>query len=192
MTRQNKELLPNQHRESYERRKESFGDYDINMEYSKECDVESGAWVLVTKQVPVIEKAKPHLFGIYWGIPKQDKYDRQVCIIHTTEDVTLLNHEFTAIDEKRLQVYREEGWELHETGAAVEQKMNMELIEQGRALSEEEREVIWALQLDGLNESQACEEYFLSRHTEYNNFSICYLPNKEVFEQCTAVFGLRY
>lgn len=57
---------------------------------------------------------------------------------------------------------------------------------------EEEREVIWALQLDGLTETQACEEYFLTKHTDYNNFSICYIPNKEVFAQCVAVFGERY
>lgn len=185
-------MTPNAYREKYERVKHHKLGYDRNMEYQKESDVESGAWVLVTRQVPVVESAKPHLFGIYWGVPKQDKYDRQACMIHTTEDVTLLNHEFTVIDEERLRIYREEGWELHETAAQVTQEMNMELIERGRALSEEEREVIWALQLDGLNETQACEEYFMSRHTEYNNYSICYLPNREVFQQCVAVFGMRY
>ena len=65
-------------RKNYEQRKKS-GDYDANMEYNKKNDVESGAWVLITRQVPVEEKCKPHLFGIYWGIPKQDSYDRQVC-----------------------------------------------------------------------------------------------------------------
>lgn len=190
--KRNKEMTPNAYRERYERIKDTGLGYDPNMEYQKESDVKAGAWVIITRQVPVTEQAKPHLFGIYWGVPKQDKFDRQVCMIHTTEDVTLLNHEFTVIDEEGLQIYREEGWELHETNAQVKQAMNTELIEQGRALSEEEREIIWALQLDGLNEMQACEEYFLSRHTEYNNYSICYLPNKEVFEQCVAVFGLRY
>lgn len=53
-------------RKNYEQRKKS-GDYDANMEYNKENDVESGAWVLITRQVPVEEKCKPHLFGIYWG-----------------------------------------------------------------------------------------------------------------------------
>lgn len=185
-------MTPNAYRERYERVKDSALGYDRNMEYQKESDVESGAWVLVTRQVPVVESAKPHLFGIYWGVSKHDKYDRQVCMIHTTEDVTLLNHEFTVIDEERLRIYREEGWELHETATQAAHEMNMELIERGRALSEEEREVIWALQLDGLNETQACEEYFMSRHAEYNNYSICYLPNKEVFEQCVAVFGMRH
>lgn len=74
---------------------------------------------------------------------------------------------------------------------------NMEYFEEcevnkGRALCEEEREIIWAMQLDGLTETQACEEYFLTKHTEYNNFSICYIPNKEVFAECVAVFGERY
>lgn len=180
------------YRARYEKQKENGGHYDENMEYNKDCDVQSGSWVLITRQVPVAEECKPHLFGIYWGIPKQDRFDRQVCVIHTTEDVTLLNHEFTIIDEERLKVYREEGWELHETRAETEHGMNMELIEKGRSLSEEEREIIWALQLDGLSEEQACEEYFLTRHTEYNNFAICYIPRKDVFEQCVAAFGMRY
>ena len=187
-----KKETPSEYRERYERVKDDALGYDPNMEYEKACDVGSGAWVLVTRQVPVAEYAKPHLFGIYWGVPKQDRFDRQVCMIRTTEDVTLLNHEFTVLDEERLQVYREEGWELHETGAQITQGMNMELIEHGRALSEEEREVIWALQLDGLSETQACEEYFFSKHTDYNNYSICYLPRKEVFEYCVSVFGMRY
>lgn len=191
MANKKNEMLPNEHRKSYERRKESWGEYNINMEYSKECDVESGAWVIVTRQVPVAETCRPHLFGIYWGIPKQDRFDRQVCIIHTTEDVTLLNHEFSVVSEERLQIYREEGWELHETKAMITHEMNMGLIEQGRSLSEEEREIIWAFQLDGLNEVQACEEYFLSRHTDYNNFAICYIPRKEVFDVCVAAFGMR-
>ena len=179
-------------REDYERRKENGGYYDANMEYNKENDVEYGAWVMITRQIPVEERCRPHLFGIYWGIPKQDRFDRQVCVIHTTEDVTLLNHEFTVIDEDRLKMYREEGWELHENNAATDTGLNTEMIEKGRELCEEEREVIWALQLDGLTETQACEEYFLTKHVEYNNFSICYIPNKEVFTQCVAIFGERY
>ena len=178
------EKLPNSYRNRYY-------EYDENMEYKKECDVESGAWVLVKRQIPVAEYAKPHLFGIYWGIPKQDKFGRQCCMIRTTEDVTLLNHEFTVLDEERLQLYSEEGWELHETGTKIPTGLNTELIERGRDLCEEEREVIWALQLDGLTETQACEEYFLCKHTDYNNYSICYLPRKEVFDYCVSVFGER-
>lgn len=182
---------PNYYRQKYEELKEYWNDYDINMEYRSECDVKSGSWVLITRQIPVAEHVKPHLFGIYWGVPKQDKFDRQVCVIHTTEDVTLLNHEFTVIDEEKLQIYREEGWELHETHGATEQALDMELIEKGRELCEEEREIIWALQLDGLSEIQACEEYFFTKHTDYNNYSICYIPNKKVYAECISVFGVK-
>lgn len=187
-----KKMGHNDYRARHEKQKENGCYYDANMEYDEKSDVQSGSWVLITRQIPVAEECKPHLFGIYWGMPKQDKNDRQICVIHTTEDVTLLNHEFTVLDDERLKIYREEGWELHETGAKIERGLNMELIEKGRTLSEEEREVIWALQLDGLSEEQACEEYFLTKHTEYNNFSICYIPKKEVFDQCVAVFGMRY
>lgn len=179
------------YRKRYEEKKET-GYYDANMEYDEKNDVKSGAWVLITRQIPVAEHCKPHLFGIYWGVPKQDNYDRQVCMVHTTEDVTLLNHEFTVIDDESLKIYREEGWELHETNAKRDAGINMKLIEKGRALCEEEREVIWAMQLDGLTETQACEEYFLSKHRDYNNFSICYIPNRQVFAECVAVFGERY
>lgn len=48
-----------------------------------------------------------------------------------------------------------------ENMAAADAGMNTELIEKGRALCEEERETIWGEQLDGLTETQACEEYFL-------------------------------
>jgi len=188
------DVSPNTHRARYERMKDgehfAFG-YDPNMEYQKTSDVESGAWVLVTRTVPVNNGCRPHLFGIYWGIPKQDAYDRQTCVVHTTEDVTLLNHEFTVINDAKLQIYREEGWELHETGADTSQHLDMSLIENGRNLCEEEREIIWALQLDGLSEMQACEEYFLSRHTDYNNFAICYIPNQDVFAKCVNAFGTR-
>ena len=178
---------PSFYREKYEQ----SNDYDLNMEFSKECDVKNGSWVLITRRIPVEERARPHLYGIYWGIPKQDRFDRQVCIVHTTEDVTLLNHEFTVIDEEKLKMYREEGWELHETNARTTAPLNTELIEKSRDLTEDEREIIMALQLDGLTESQACEEYFLTKHTDYNNYAICYIPNREVYRELVAIFGFR-
>lgn len=180
-----------EHEKNRKRYEKQRGYYDPNMEYSEQCDVGSGAWVMVTRTVPVAEFCRPQLYGIYWGVPAQDRFDRQICVIHTQSDVTLLNHEFSVVSEERLQLYREEGWEIHETGVSTEGGMNMELIERGRELSEDEREMIWALQLDGLNETQACEEYFLGRHTDYNNFSISYLPQKAVFEECVAIFGYR-
>lgn len=175
--------------ERYKRQKE-VGLYDPNMEYHEEQDVKSGAWVLVTRTVPVAEEIRPHLYGIYWGMMNEDRYGRQSCRIFTSADVILLNHEYTVIDEERLKVYKEEGWELRQTHAK-QRRMDMEMIERGRSLAEEEREIIWALQLDGLSEEQACEEYFLTHHTDDSNFNICYIPRKDVFETCLAWFGER-
>lgn len=42
---------------------EQSGTYDQNMEYFKECEVNSGAWVLITRQIPVDERCKPHILG---------------------------------------------------------------------------------------------------------------------------------
>ena len=72
---------------------EQSGTYDPNMEYFEECEVNSGAWVLITRQIPVDERCKPHLFGIYWGIPKQDRFDRQVCVVHQIIGILLRNGE---------------------------------------------------------------------------------------------------
>lgn len=175
-------------REAYEKKKKAGLDYDMNMEYREECDVQNGSWILITRSIWVEEKCRPVLYGIYWGIPYRDSYDRQCCKIHTTEDVVILNHEYTILDEEKVKQHREMGWELHECGKVANQ-MNMELIEQGRSLVEEEREVIWALQLDGLTEEQSCEEYFLSKHTDYNNYTICYLPSKDIFNELVCCFG---
>lgn len=38
---------------------EQSGTYDQNMEYFEECEVNSGAWVLITRQIPVDERCKP-------------------------------------------------------------------------------------------------------------------------------------
>ena len=35
---------------------EKSGIYDPNMEHFEECEVNSGAWVLVTRQIPVDER----------------------------------------------------------------------------------------------------------------------------------------
>lgn len=32
--------------------------YDPNMEHFEECEVNSGAWVLITRQIPVVRPAK--------------------------------------------------------------------------------------------------------------------------------------
>lgn len=65
------------------------------------------------------------------------------------------------------------------------------MTKEGRSLTEEEREIIMALMLDGLTEQQACEEYFLTHHTETQNVSICYLPDAEIMCELQRVFGNR-
>lgn len=180
-------------REKYEKNLKRFDGlgYDPNMEHREEMDVKSGSWVLVTRTIPVMAGARPLLYGIYWGVPNDDKYGRQTCRIRTTEDVVLLNHEFTVIDEERLNEYREMGWELDnvKNTSADHKALNMELIEKGKALCEEEREIVFALQLDGLTEEQACEEYFFSRHTDDSNYTICFLPSMDVRSQLYDYFG---
>ena len=167
------------------------GIYDQNMEHANAQDVGSGAWVLITRTIPVAEHARPQLYGIYWGIPHEDRYDRQCCKINTTEDVVLLNHEYTVISEEKLDEYRNNGWRLRENRREINHALNLEIIEQGRSLCEEEREVIWALQLDGLDEEQACEEYFMLKHTDYNNYTICYLPDEDCLNELLNCFGSR-
>ena len=156
--------------------------YDINMEYSKNNDVKNGCWVLITRLIPVENYLKPVLYGIYWGIPNEDEFGRQTCKIRTAEDIVLLNHEYVIISEEKLEKYRKLGYELNNViNPSMQSKpLNLELIENGKSLVEEEREVIWALQLDGLSEEQACEEYFLSKHTDASNYTICFLPGENV------------
>ena len=155
--------------------------YDTNMDYHPECDVGNGSWVFITKDVPVIEKSKPYLYGIYWGVPHTDSYNRQCCKIFTTETIVLLNHEYTVISEERLEEYKNIGWQLRKSPRAS-LPLNIKLIEYGKNLCDEERDIIRAFMLDGLTEEQACEEYFLCHHTETDNYSICYIPNNEIFE----------
>ena len=112
-------------------------------------------------------------------------------MIHTAEDVTLLNHEYTVISDERLEEYKKLGWILCETGSKTTEPMNLELIQKGRSLCEEEREIIWALQLDGLTETRACEEYFLSKHSYFSNYTISYLPPKKAFSELMSIFGIR-
>lgn len=182
--------VKNKYAERYKKAKETGLVYDSQMEYQERADVGNGSWVLITRTIPIAEYAKPKVFGIYWGIPNEDTFGRQTCIIHTKEDVTLLNHEFVTIDEEKLKEYRQQGWEMHEIGC-VERKINTEMLEAGRSLCEEEREIIWALQVDGLTEDQACEEYFLTKHTDYNNATICYIPHEDVYKQIHEYYGER-
>ena len=158
-------------------------------EYKKHCDIGSGAWVLIKTKIPVDENVRPQTYGIYWAIPHADPYNRQMVKIYTPQEVCLLNHEYTVISEERLQECKEMGYFLNDIKAKYKEPLNFDLVEKGRSLCEEEREIIWALQVDGLTEQQACEEYFFTHHTDTQNINICYLPTQELLKQIVAVFG---
>ena len=164
-----------------------FG-YD-GTEYKKDRDIGGGAWVLIKSKIPVDEKIRPQTYGIYWAIPHEDPYKRQMVKVYTPYEVCLLNYEYTVISEERLKEYKEIGYYLNEICTNYKEPLRADLVEHGRALCEEEREIIWALQLDGLTEQQACEEYFLSHHTDAHNINFCYLPTAEVLKQIVAYFG---
>ena len=167
----------------------AFG-YDRSQGYRKECDVGGGAWVLVKCKIPVAENIRPKTYGIYWAIPHtEDKGKRQMCKIYTPQEVCLLNYEYVVISEERLQEYREFGYYLRDFGIDKSEPLNQRLLENGRHLCEEEREIICALQLDGLTEQQACEEYFYSHHTNYEHRGCCYLPTPELLKEIVCWFG---
>ena len=178
--------------------------------------ITTGKWVMITKSLPVAESAAPQLYGIYWAVPFTregkagikdkhgfycgeeiknlvgvDEYGRQCAVIYTPQEVRIFPDEYSILTPERLEEYKQAGWYLQETNARAAQPFNFELINDGRALVEEEREIIWALMLEGLTEQQACEEYFLTHHTDYENTKICYLPTKEILAEAMAVFGER-
>lgn len=175
-----------------------------------------GKWVIIIKTVPVAEYIRPALYGIYWAVPYTregkagvkdktgryigedmkhlvgvDEAGRQCAIIYTPHEVKIFPDEYSILTPERLEDYKELGWYLHEINAKVEEPLNMDVINDGRALVEEEREIIWSLMMEGLTEQQACEEYFFTHHTDYQNTNICYLPTPEILEQARAVFGDR-
>lgn len=173
-------------------------EYSPNEYFCEAQDVGSGAWVMVVRTIPVERRYAPKVYGIYWALPHEegghcrDRFGRQAVKVYTPVEVVLLNHEYSVVSDERFEMYRKGiGYELHETGANIEMAMNLEYLEKGRSLCEEEREVIWALQVDGLTEYQACEEYFLSHHTDTSNVGIYYLPPKEVVDELIVAFGDR-
>lgn len=173
--------------------------YDSRMIHDSSKDVGSGSWIMITKTPPVEKRVAPQAFHIYWATPVmgrnkeagKDTYGRQAVVVHTLDEVTLFPDEYSLLDDDKLQVYKSEGWFMLETRAKVNVPFNMEIIGQGRDLVEEEREVIWALMLDGLNEQQACEEYFLTKHIDANNSNIMYAPPSDVLDSLVSTFGNR-
>jgi len=172
--------------------------YDSRNIWQDSADVGSGSWVLIIRTPPVSAYLSPKVYGIYWAVPLTefikpgcDLYGRQAVKVHTSEDVTIFADEYSVLSEERLEEYKREGWNLVELNTGIEVPLNMEIIQRGRTLVEEEREIIWALMLDGLTEQQSCEEYFLTKHVEANNSNICYLPRVEIREQLENIFGKR-
>lgn len=178
----NKELL----RARAERMQDTWGLEDHS--YDPADDVGDGAWVMVTRIVPVALNIRPQRFGIYWALPGEDKWGRPKIRIHVPDEVCLLGPEYRTVDQAQLDFYRANGWSLHVARPAAS-PADMALVLQGRALCEDEREVIWALQLDGLTEAEACEEYFLGRHQDASHLGECWLPSPEVAKELEAFFG---
>lgn len=177
------------------RKKEPAEDFLVKamhrpQDYREDRDIGNGSWILVKTKIPVAESCRPETYGIYWAIPAPDSFGRQKIKVYTPQECCLLNYEYIVLDDEKLEMYKALGYYLHETAAVeVKDPLTIKLLEQGRSLCEEEREVIYALQLDGLNEKAACEEYFLSRHTDDSNINICYLPNDENKAELIWAFG---
>ena len=160
------------------------------IDYREDRDIGEGSWVLVKTRIPVSESVRPMTYGIYWAIPAYDSYGRQKIKVYTPEECCLLNYEYIVLTEEKLGQYRQFGYYLHETGAKESvDPMTLKMVEAGRTLVEEEREIIYALMVDGLDETAACEEYFMTKHTDASNVGICYLPTKEILDELVFAFG---
>lgn len=162
---------------------------DNSFRYREECDVGGGAWVLVKCSIPVEESIAPQVYGIYWATPEPCTGGRQKVKIRTPAEVCLWNYEYTVITNERLQEYIECGYFLKDYEVNNSEQLSVKLIEKGRSLCTEEREIIDALMLDGLSEQQACEEYYYTHHTDNSNTGRCYLPTPQLRAQIEAVFG---
>lgn len=160
------------------------------IDYRKDRDIGEGSWVLVKTKIQVSESVRPMTYGIYWAIPAHDSFGRQKVKVYTPEECCMLNYEYIVLDDEKLEEYKRFGYYLHETAVKAEKDpMTLKLLEKGRSLCEEEREIIYALQIDGLDETAACEEYFLTKHTDDSNIGICWLPTEEILAELVWAFG---
>lgn len=165
----------------------------------KEKEVGSGAWIMVIDVPPVSDEFKPVLGGIYWAIPCRDSLnfdgygaDNQYRIetlvrSKTNERVVeylgLFPTEYVVVPEEILDEYMEEGaYSIMLNNVSVHEEVDLELIQQGRDLTEDERSIIWALMLDGVSENTACSIYFKGRHTEKDNLNTWYKPCEQQVE----------
>jgi hypothetical protein len=173
--------------------------YDSRRCYNEQRDVKSGAWVCVNRLVPVAEYARPEIYAIYWAVPVSsqnekrgigwDKYNRQAAKIMTTEEVVIFTDEYFVVSDKDFEMFKQEGWYMVENNRSIKVPLNIEIINDGRDLCEEEREIIWALQLDGLTEQQACEQYFFTKHIDANNSNVMWMPPKDKQQELLDMFG---
>lgn len=165
----------------------------------------NGSWIMVTRTLPIQEHVRPKTYSIYWATPCKesksndgfDKFGRYKVDIHVVntingnlERVCLFPEEYSVVTQERLSTYIQEGWTVQHTDYKDE-NLNLELLEQSRTLTEEEREVIMAYQVDGLTESQACEQYFKGRFLDYSGKTIYYEMPEEYREEIEGVFGKR-
>jgi hypothetical protein len=163
--------------------------------------VGGGSWIMVLQTPPTSEQ--PVAFGLYWATPCKDSlnndgYDsygryKVDIVLKSNEGVVnlgLFPDEYMVVREELFEEFMAEGYFLlQETNLSIEEPMNIELIERGRNLVEEERESIWALMLDGLPEVKACEEYFTGRMVSRENASIWYMPIPAFAEYMQETFG---
>lgn len=172
--------------------------FDRHRIWSDIRDVGNGAWVLIKANVPVDVGSRPLKWGVYWGIPvsdarqqHKDKFGRQAILVNVApgNPTTLLNTEYIVLDETMFEGLKAEGYYLVERETGVQTHMDLAMLEAGRNLTEEEREVIYALQVDGLTEYQACEEYFLTKHVDANNSNLTYMPTPELTQELEYLYG---
>lgn len=164
-----------------------------------EKEVGSGAWIMVIDVPPVSKEFAPLLGGIYWAIPCRDSLNfdgygkdgqyRVETLVRSREDerkveyLGLFPTEYVVVPESILNEYVEEGaYAMMLNNVSVEEEVDLELIQQGRDLTEDERGIIWALMLDGVSEHTACTIYFKGRHTEKDNLNTWYKPCEEQVE----------
>lgn len=185
-----------------------YENVDLRLIKDPERLVTTGNWVLIKKRIPVETNIRPQTYGIYWAMPYThvktcglyderkmrtvtgvDEHGQQCALIYTPKEVKIFPDEYNILSEEKLEEFRDNGWQIHTIDIQAKTTLNQELIEQGRDLCEEEREIIWSLMLDGLSEQQACEEYFLTHHSQNDNVTICYLLPEDQQQAILNLFG---
>jgi len=183
-----------------------------------EQNIGFGSYIMVKTLLPVPESKRPKIWHIYWAKPNSDSrnndgYDRfgrygiEIQMPYTyraridriyvaDEDTTALERvvlfpaEYIIITEAKLKEYISFGYAPMDTFfAAKEETLSLKLLEKSKSLCEEERHIIMALQLDGLTENQACQEYFLYSHDQGAPDTLMYVPSAELLTEIVNAFG---